>query len=193
MVWLSWADCRSLLEIFRHFEYVDSRGQPTSLVDGYASRLTGGERKAPETGTGKWWWRWGGSSENDDGDEEGAVRRAAWDLVSSVFARATALQITAEAEEVSESDAQAVLTWFPRLEYLEIQGIPRNALLFWETWLPERASCLVVRYAGVDLVNLLDISAEAKQKWQHLVLLDLSGSPGINLGPFKELLAPQLP
>ncbi|ORX72103.1 hypothetical protein DL89DRAFT_291338 [Linderina pennispora] len=193
MVWLSWADCHSLLEIFRHFEYVDSRGQPTSLVDGYASRLTGGERKAPETGTGKWWWRWGGSSENDDGDEEGAVRRAAWDLVSSVFARATALQITAEAEEVSESDAQAVLTWFPRLEYLDIQGIPRNALLFWETWLPERASCLVVRYAGVDLVNLLDISAEAKQKWQHLVLLDLSGSPGINLAPFKELLAPQLP
>ncbi|KAJ1935490.1 hypothetical protein FBU59_005368, partial [Linderina macrospora] len=194
MVWLSWADCRNLLEAFRHFEYVDSRGRPTPLVDGYASRLTGGEHKVAASAAGKWWWKWGGSSENDDDDEEeGAMRRAAWDLISSVFARATALQITAEAEEVSESDAQAVLTWFPRLEYLEIQGIPRKALLFWETWLPERVSCLVVQYAGVDLADILDIGAESDQKWQHLALLDLSGNLGISLSPFKELLASQLP
>ncbi|KAJ2841534.1 hypothetical protein IWW36_006230, partial [Coemansia brasiliensis] len=43
MVWLAWDDCRSLFQVFRHLEYVDNNGKPTSLVDSFVSRITDGE------------------------------------------------------------------------------------------------------------------------------------------------------
>ncbi|KAJ2018440.1 hypothetical protein GGI14_002305 [Coemansia sp. S680] len=143
-------------------------------------------------------WGWGttpsGSEGNEAGDTytEDHIRTAAWKLVSSIFARATALKISAEAEEVSESDAQAVLTWFPRLAYLEIQSIPRASLRFWDSWAPARLSGLKVRYAGLDLTNFLDLSSESEQGWSRLVLLDLSGNPGIDQSPLRGQLSLQL-
>ncbi|KAJ2451905.1 hypothetical protein GGF42_004156, partial [Coemansia sp. RSA 2424] len=147
-------------------------------------------------------WRWGGGTPagaevHDAGDTytEEHVRTAAWKLVSSIFARATALKISAEAEEVSESDAQAVLTWFPQLTYLEVESIPRASLRFWDSWAPARISGLKVRYAGLDLTNLLDLGSgeSGEQSWGRLVLLDLSGNPGVDQSPLRGRLALQLP
>ncbi|KAJ2889563.1 hypothetical protein IWW38_004630, partial [Coemansia aciculifera] len=122
-------------------------------------------------------WGWGGGGgtaagpeglDSGDTNTEEHVRSAAWKLISSIFARATALKISAEAEEVSESDAQAVLTWFPQLTYLETQSIPRKSLRFWDSWAPARISGLKVRYAGLDLTNYLDLaSGESEQCWSR--------------------------
>ncbi|KAJ1668303.1 hypothetical protein EV178_000649 [Coemansia sp. RSA 1646] len=164
-------------------------------------------------------WGWGiassnGSNNNNDGVDghreesngsaatttsngthrEEQVRTAAWQLLSSTFARATALRISAEAEEVAESDAQAVLTWFPRLEYLDIQSIPHAALRFWEAWMPDRLTCLKVEYAGLALDKVLGLrDAGGQQLWSHLVLLDLSRNPGIDLTPLSTMLPNLLP
>ncbi|KAJ2908391.1 hypothetical protein GGI21_002933, partial [Coemansia aciculifera] len=148
-------------------------------------------------------WGWGGGGgtaagpeglDSGDTNTEEHVRSAAWKLISSIFARATALKISAEAEEVSESDAQAVLTWFPQLTYLETQSIPRKSLRFWDSWAPARISGLKVRYAGLDLTNYLDLaSGESEQCWSRLVLLDLSGNPGVDQSPLSGPLALQLP
>ncbi|KAJ2637388.1 hypothetical protein GGF40_002392 [Coemansia sp. RSA 1286] len=131
----------------------------------------------------------------DDSESEEDLRTAAWHLISNVFARATSLKISAEAEEVSESDAQAVLTWFPQLEYLEIQSIPCASLRFWGSWLPGRLSCLKIRYAGLDLQTALDpdgLSGDEAVLWSRLVLLDLSSNPGINLEPLGGPLAQKI-
>ncbi|KAJ1964898.1 hypothetical protein GGI12_001129 [Dipsacomyces acuminosporus] len=235
LVWLAWDDCRCLFQVFRNLEYVDTTGKPTSLVDGYVSRLTAGEAaskaaagkskgaassldttaaKQGISGGASRLWGWAGNSGDGaagDGDGSAAdahseerVRTAAWQLISNIFARATALRISAEAEEVSESDGQAVLTWFPQLEYLEIQSIPRESLRFWDTWLPNRISCLSVRHAGIELNNYLDLSSVGSNKglvrdgsaqpaWRRLTLLDLSGNPGIDLAPLRDTLSTQLP
>ncbi|KAJ2065800.1 hypothetical protein GGI17_000069 [Coemansia sp. S146] len=143
-------------------------------------------------------WGWGSTPSGSEGREAGDtfteehIRTAAWKLVSSIFARATALKISAEAEEVSESDAQAVLTWFPRLAYLEIQSIPRASLRFWGSWAPARLSGLKVRYAGLDLTSFLDLAPENEQGWSRLVLLDLSGNPGIDQSPLRGQLSLRL-
>ncbi|KAJ2730609.1 hypothetical protein H4R23_003277 [Coemansia sp. Cherry 401B] len=168
MVWLAWDDCRSLDQVFRHLEYVGADGKPTQLVDSFVSRLTGGESVAEQ------------ANNVDD------VRGAAWLLISRIFARATALRVSAEAEEVE--DALAVLTWFPRLEYLETQRIPRTALRFWATWLPGRLSSLRMDYAGIDLRSVLDVG-----EWERLALLDLSGNAGIDLEPLRSPLTQRLP
>ncbi|KAJ2009575.1 hypothetical protein GGI04_000298 [Coemansia thaxteri] len=158
-------------------------------------------------------WGWGGAASKPpvDREEIGAaggacdeeqVRQAAWRLISGIFARATALKISAEAEEVSESDAQAVLTWFPHLAYLEIQSIPRASLRFWEEWAPTRLSGLKIRYAGIDLADFLGLGSagstagdvdENAPSWSRLALLDLSENPGIDQSPLRGRLAQQLP
>ncbi|KAJ2746501.1 hypothetical protein GGI20_001276, partial [Coemansia sp. BCRC 34301] len=222
MIWLAWDDCRCLFQVFRALEYVDALGKPTALVDTFASRMTAGEAvpsasasPTPIGGGGgrrqsfgapgnngiaaaSRLWGWGGSAPagtegcgTGDTYTEEHVRTAAWKLVSSIFARATALKISAEAEEVSESDAQAVLTWFPQLTYLEVQSIPRASLRFWDSWVPGRISGLKIRYAGLDLTRFLDIESDEKG-WSRLVLLDLSGNPGIDQSPLKGRLSQQL-
>ncbi|KAJ1887013.1 hypothetical protein LPJ81_006598, partial [Coemansia sp. IMI 209127] len=248
MVWLSWDDCRCLVRVFTHFEYVDAMGKPTSLVDTLVSRLTAGEaaksppidRPLPDSsalrnlgpasgGVGSavsgggggasrlWGWGTSGTSGGNRGDEnngsaatitdsEEHVRTAAWQLLSNTFARATALRISAEAEEVSESDALAVLTWFPRLEYLDIQSIPHAALRFWDVWMPDRLACLKVEYAGLALDKVFGLHGtttsgqsqkhqqqQQQQLWSHLVLLDLSRNPGIDLAPLNTTLPHLLP
>ncbi|KAJ2677342.1 hypothetical protein IWW42_000148 [Coemansia sp. RSA 1085] len=182
MVWLAWDDCRSLFQVFRHFEYVDKSGKPTSLVDSYVSRITDGEA-ANLSSVGRV-----NSSADSDIDDE--LQTAAWLLISRIFARATALRISAEAEEVAEEDALAVLTWFPKLEYLETQQIPRPALSFWSSWLPGRLGCLKMEYAGLDLA---DIVGTNEQLWQRLLLLDLANNPGLDLEPLRGSLTQQVP
>ncbi|KAJ2491755.1 hypothetical protein IWW37_002079, partial [Coemansia sp. RSA 2050] len=163
----------------------DASTAAASGVSG-ASRLWGWSGAASSTPSGS------EGRETGDAYTEEHIRAAAWRLVSSIFARATALKISAEAEEVSESDAQAVLTWFPRLAYLEVQSIPRASLRFWDTWAPARLSGLKVRYAGLDLADFLDIGSECEQGWSQLALLDLSGNPGIDQGPLRGQLSSQL-
>ncbi|KAJ2663145.1 hypothetical protein IWW48_001466 [Coemansia sp. RSA 1200] len=125
------------------------------------------------------------------------VRTAAWQLLSNIFARATALRLSAEAEEVAESDVQAVLTWFPRLEFLDIQSIPHAALRFWDTWMPDRLTCLKVEYAGLALDTVLGLHGESgvepEHAWSRLALLDLSRNPGIDLSPLGSTLPHLLP
>ncbi|KAJ2725333.1 hypothetical protein GGI07_001341 [Coemansia sp. Benny D115] len=191
MVCLAWDECRSLYHIFRALEYVDMQGKPTSLVDTFVSRLTAGEAaKSGETAR----------SHGPGSAGEEHVRMSAWRLISDIFARATALRISAEAEEVSEADAQAVLTWFPQLEYLEIQSIPQESLRFWTTWLPPRLTSLCVRHAGVDLERILGLdcsesvdSASVPSEWARLLLLDLSGNPAIDLAPLSGPLVQKVP
>ncbi|KAJ2524512.1 hypothetical protein GGI11_000769 [Coemansia sp. RSA 2049] len=125
------------------------------------------------------------------------VRTAAWQLLSNIFARATALRLSAEAEEVAESDVQAVLTWFPRLEFLDSQSIPHAALRFWDTWMPGRLTCLKVEYAGLALDTVLGLRGESgvepEHAWSRLALLDLSRNPGIDLSPLGSTLPHLLP
>ncbi|KAJ1733320.1 hypothetical protein LPJ61_001621 [Coemansia biformis] len=216
MVWLAWADCRCLFQVFRALEYVDGAGKPTALVGTLVSRLAAGETVgAQEESSGRArhgpaqyahgggaarLWRWGGGSGSSSADDDSAAggggseqqtQSAAWALISRIFARTTALRISADAEEVSESDAQAVLTWFPQLEYLEIQRIPHAALRFWGTWLPDTLGCLKMVYAGIDLDAALGLSGDGSMPWQRLELLDLSDNPGIDLGPLRGPLAQQ--
>ncbi|KAJ2549877.1 hypothetical protein EV175_004276, partial [Coemansia sp. RSA 1933] len=233
IVWLSWDDCRCLARAFKHFEYVDAQGKPTSLVDTLVSRLTAGEAAltahrpsgsdavgiqsqdsggvdtsstmgvSGSSGASRL-WGWSTSGTDRDGEEasgthnEEQVRTAAWQLLSNTFARATALRISAEAEEVAESDAQAVLTWFPRLEYLDIQSIPHPALLFWDLWMPNRLTCLKMEYAGLALDKVFGLCTtneqqQKQQQWSHLVLLDLSRNPGIDLTPLSTTLPHLMP
>ncbi|KAJ2228423.1 hypothetical protein GGH97_006405, partial [Coemansia sp. RSA 475] len=79
-----------------------------------------------------------------------------------------------------------VLTWFPRLEVLEVQGIPRQALRFWDEWVGGRLCALKMEYAGLDL-RVLDV------EWVRLVALDLSGNTGIELDVLRGSLAQQMP
>ncbi|KAJ2503424.1 hypothetical protein GGH96_000214 [Coemansia sp. RSA 1972] len=167
LVWLSWDDCRSLYTVFRNLEYVDAEGRPTPVVDSFVSRLTDKEHA--------------GDTNPDEG-----VQGSAWMLISRVFSRARALRVSAESEEVTESDAVGVLTWFPRLEVLEVQGIPRQALRFWDEWVGGRLCALKMEYAGLDL-KVLDV------EWMRLVTLDLSGNTGIELDALRGSLAQQMP
>ncbi|KAJ2456306.1 hypothetical protein EV183_000233 [Coemansia sp. RSA 2336] len=182
MVWLAWDDCRCLFQVFRHFEYVDKSGKPTSLVDSYVSRITDGEA-ANLSLVGR-------VNSSADSDTEDELQTAAWLLISRVFARATALRLSAEAEEVAEEDALAVLTWFPKLEYLETRQIPRAALSFWSLWLPGRLGCLKMEYAGLDLADMVGTD---EQLWQRLLLLDLANNPGLDLEPLRGPLTQQVP
>ncbi|KAJ2802184.1 hypothetical protein H4R20_003381 [Coemansia guatemalensis] len=215
MVWLGWDECRSLFKVFRSLEYVDAAGKPTSLVDSFVARLAEGgtagpgatnahardsgtrRRDSSSAGGGLRLWGWNSSSNNDSSDGDGTcsdeqTRSAAWMLISRIFAQATALRVSAEAEEVSEGDGQAVLTWFPQLEYLEIEGIPRAALRFWDTWLAERIRCLKIEYAGLDLQGVLGDAGSGAIEWQRLALVDLSGNAGIDLAPLRGQLTQQL-
>ncbi|KAJ2372772.1 hypothetical protein IW150_003952, partial [Coemansia sp. RSA 2607] len=163
MVWLSWDECRQLAQVFRRLEYVDESGKPTALVDAYVSRLTDGESQSSES--------------KGAADSEQA---AAWRLISREFARATALGISGEAEEVATEQAVAVVTWFPRLEYLELQRVPWEALRYWEAWAGQRLSCLKVQYAGLDVTGMLAADGD-KAAWKRLRLLDLAGCSGIDV------------
>ncbi|KAJ2083121.1 hypothetical protein H4R24_001034 [Coemansia sp. RSA 988] len=212
MIWLGWDECRSLFKVFRGLEYVDAAGKPTSLVDSFVARLAEGgatgpgatntharngmrRRDSSSTGGGLRLWGWNSSSSSSDGDglcSDEQTRSAAWVLISRIFAQATALRVSAEAEEVSEGDGQAVLTWFPRLEYLEIEGIPRAALRFWDTWLAERIRFLKIEYAGLDLQDVLGDVGNGAIEWERLVLMDLSGNAGIDLAPLRGQLTQQL-
>ncbi|KAJ2125651.1 hypothetical protein IW147_000711 [Coemansia sp. RSA 720] len=167
LVWLSWDDCRSLYTVFRNLEYVDAEGRPTPVVDSFVSRLADKEHA--------------GDAKPDEG-----VQGSAWMLISRVFSCARALRVSAEAEEVTESDAVGVLTWFPRLEVLEVQGIPRQALRFWDEWVGGRLCALKMEYAGLDL-KVLDV------EWMRLVALDLSGNTGVELDALRGSLAQQMP
>ncbi|KAJ2483940.1 hypothetical protein IWW56_000086 [Coemansia sp. RSA 2131] len=166
LVWLSWDDCRSLYTVFRNLEYVDAEGRPTPVVDSFVSRLADKEHA--------------GDAKPDEG-----VQGSAWMLISRVFSCARALRVSAEAEEVTESDAVGVLTWFPRLEVLEVQGIPRQALRFWDEWVGGRLCALKMEYAGLDL-KVLDV------EWMRLVALDLSGNTGVELDALRGSLAQQM-
>ncbi|KAJ2708570.1 hypothetical protein H4R19_004681, partial [Coemansia spiralis] len=217
MVWLAWDDCRCLFQVFRALEYVDATGKPTSLVGTHVSRLAAGETVGAQEDSGgrarrgsthdaqvssgssvlgaARLWGWSSNSTSDgaaggDSSEE-QVQSAAWTLISRVFARATALRISADAEEVSESDAQAVLTWFPQLEYLEVQRIPHAALRFWSSWLPPTLCGLKMVYAGFGLDAALGLAEGGREPWQRLELLDLSDNPGIDLEPLRGPLAQQ--
>ncbi|KAJ2806650.1 hypothetical protein H4R21_000776, partial [Coemansia helicoidea] len=192
MVWLTWDDCRCLSRAFRALEYVDATGQPTALVRTHVSRLTAGEAVGAQEESGGDRRR---SLAHDGGggrsSSEEQARGAAWALISRVFARATALRVSAE-EEAGKGDALAVLTWFPQLEYLEVQGIRPAALRFWSSWLPPTLWGLKIAHAGVDLDAVLGLAGGGgPEAWARLGLLDLSDNPGISLGSLGGPLVPQ--
>ncbi|KAJ1646439.1 hypothetical protein LPJ64_002084 [Coemansia asiatica] len=170
------------------------RRRSTNVADGSTATTA-----TSASGTSELWRGWSGNQDmepSDDSESEDSLRAAAWHLISNIFARATSLKISAEAEEVSESEAQAVLTWFPQLEYLEIQSIPCASLRFWSSWLPGRLSCLKIQYAGLDLQKTLDPDGlsgkDTTVLWSRLALLDLSSNPGINLEPLGGPLAQKI-
>ncbi|KAJ1724530.1 hypothetical protein LPJ53_001235 [Coemansia erecta] len=176
MVWLSWDECRQLAQVFRRLEYVDESGKPTALVDAYVSRLTDGE-----------------SQTSDSAGEADSEQAAAWRLISREFARATALGISGEAEEVAagQAVAVAVVTWFPRLEYLELQRVPWEALRHWGAWAGQRLSCLKVQYAGLDVIGMLAADGD-DAAWKRLRLLDLAGSSGVDVAALTGKLGGRL-
>ncbi|KAJ2356493.1 hypothetical protein GGF43_002037, partial [Coemansia sp. RSA 2618] len=134
LVWLSWDDVRRLHAVFRSLEYVDAEGRPTPMVDSYVSRLADTTQTGAEI-------------------KLAGVQASAWTLISRVFARARALRVSADAGEVCEGDATGVLAWFPRLEVLDVRGVPRRALRFWDEW-AERACALRVQRDALDIREL---------------------------------------